>query len=90
MRLSEVVRRLFTKRVTVAVTEGRRRKTHVVEVEPSGNVVYAFILSLVMLTCLSALQIAYLIVMHEWNSEIFTVISGLVGTITGMFLGAKS
>ena len=90
MSLSELVRRLFTKHVTVAVTEGRRRKTHVVEVEPSGNVVYAFILSLAMLLCLSALQIAYLIVMHEWNSEIFTLISGLVGIITGMFLGAKS
>lgn len=90
MRFAEFVRRLFTKHVAVAVTEGKGRKTHVVEVEPNSNVVYAFILSLTMLLCLSTLQAAYLIVMHEWNSEVFTVISGLIGTITGMFLGAKS
>jgi len=38
---------------------------------------------------LIALQIAYLAVLKEWNSEIFAAITGLIGTILGIVLGTK-
>jgi len=38
---------------------------------------------------LAALEIAHLAFLGSWNSEIFAAITGLVGTVTGMIVGAK-
>jgi len=32
----------------------------------------------------------HLVILGSWNTEIFTVISGLVGNITGIFLTQKA
>ncbi|MBS7636579.1 hypothetical protein KEJ37_04495 [Candidatus Bathyarchaeota archaeon] len=39
---------------------------------------------------LTVLEAIYLIVPGKWNSEIFAVITGLVGNITGIFLSQKT
>lgn len=73
------IRKALTK--TIQVKRGRR-----VEVPPSQRLLYAVYFSLGMVACLTLLEALHLIVLGRWNSEIFTVISGLVGNITGIFL----
>ena len=73
------IRKALTK--TIQVKRGRR-----VEVPPSERLLYAVYFSLGMVACLTLLEALHLIVLGRWNSEIFTVISGLVGNITGIFL----
>jgi hypothetical protein len=77
------IREALTK--TIQVKRGRR-----VEVPPSQKLLYAIYFSLGMVGCLTALEAVHLIVLVKWNPEIFTVIAGLVGNITGIFLSQKT
>ena len=77
------LRKALTK--TIQIKRGRQ-----VEVPPSEKLLYAVYFSLGMVACLTVLEAVHLIVLGEWNSEIFTVISGLVGNITGIFLTQKA
>ena len=77
------VRKALTK--TIQIKRGRR-----VEVPPSERLLYAVYFSLGMVACLTMLEAVHLIVLGRWNSEVFTVISGLVGNITGIFLSRKT
>jgi len=77
------IRKALTK--TIQVKRGRR-----VEVPPSQKLLYAIYFSLGMVGCLTALEAVHLIVLGKWNPEIFTVIAGLVGNITGIFLSQKT
>ena len=70
---------------TIQIRRGRS-----VEVPPSQKLLYAVYFSLGMVVCLTALEAVHLIVLGRWNSEIFTVIAGLVGNITGIFLSQKT
>ena len=70
---------------TIQIRRGRS-----VEVPPSQKLLYAVYFSLGMVVCLTALEVVHLIVLGRWNSEIFTVIAGLVGNITGIFLSQKT
>ena len=77
------LRKALTK--TIQIKRGRQ-----VEVPPSEKLLYAVYFSLGMVACLTVLEAVHLIVLGEWNSEIFTVIAGLVGNITGIFLTQKA
>ena len=77
------LRKALTK--IIQIKRGRQ-----VEVPPSEKLLYAVYFSLGMVACLTVLEAVHLIVLGEWNSEIFTVISGLVGNITGIFLTQKA
>jgi hypothetical protein len=70
---------------TIQIRHGRR-----VEVPPSQKLLYAVYFSLGMVACLTALEAVHLVVLGRWNPEIFTVISGLIGNITGIFLTQKA
>lgn len=72
------IRKALTKTIQV-----KRRR---VEVPPNERLLYAVYFSLGMVACLTVLEAVHLIVLGRWNSEIFTIISGLVGNITGVFL----
>jgi len=78
------IRKALTK--TIQSRKGRQE----VEVPPSQRLLYAVYFSLGMVACLSALEAVHLIVLGTWNTEIFTVIAGLVGNITGIFLTQKA
>jgi hypothetical protein len=39
---------------------------------------------------LSALELAHLAFLHSWNAEVFATITGLSGTVIGLFMGQKS
>ena len=77
------IREALTK--TIQLKRGRR-----VEVPPSQRLLYAVYFSLGMVGCLTALEAVHLIVLGRWNSEVFTVIAGLVGNVTGIFLTQKT
>ena len=61
-----------------------------VEVPQSQKLLYAVYFSLGMVGCLTALEAVHLIVLGRWNSEVFTVIAGLVGNVMGIFLTQKT
>jgi hypothetical protein len=77
------IREALTK--TIQLNRGRR-----VEVPPSQKLLYTIYFSLSMVGCLTALEAVHLVILGSWNTEIFTVISGLVGNITGIFLTQKA
>jgi len=70
--------------------KGPRGKRQVIEVPPSQKLLYSVYFSIGMVACLTVLEVVHLIVLGTWNSEIFTVIAGLVGNITGIFLTQKT
>ena len=76
--------------LTKTIRTTHKRKQIEVKVAPSERLLYAVYFSLGMVACLTALEAVHLIVLGKWNSEIFTVISGLVGNVTGIFLTQKA
>lgn len=87
MLMSKWIRRLLTKRVTRV--SGLGRKLRVEEIPPSERLVMLFQFSLIVIVALTILEVAHLAFLGVWNSEIFAAITGLVGTVTGIIIGAK-
>jgi hypothetical protein len=54
---------------------------------PSRRLLYTVYFSLGTVALLSALEIAHMAFLHEWNSQIFAAITGLIGTVTGVLIG---
>lgn len=77
----------FVKR---ALTRKRVQRGRAVSEEPDQRVVYVVKFAIAMLVCLSAVEIAYLVILRTWNSEVFSAITGLIGTVTGIFVGSKN
>jgi hypothetical protein len=67
------------------VLKGKR-----VRVPPSNSLVYVVQFSLGMVACLTVLEVMHLIVLGKWNSEVFMVIAGLIGNVTGILLSQRS
>ena len=57
------------------------------EIEPSEKLVLGVKFAIGMTACLSALEIAHMAFLGTWSSEIFSAVSGLIGTITGVLIG---
>jgi hypothetical protein len=77
------VRRALTRKV-------KRTRSTVIISEPNEKLVYVVKFAIAMLVCLSAVEIAHLAILRTWNSEIFAAITGLSGTVMGIFVGSKS
>lgn len=73
-----------------ALTRRRVQRGRLVSEEPDEKLVWGVKFAIGMTGCLTALEVAHLAFLGSWNSEIFAVISGLSGTITGIFVGQKS
>jgi hypothetical protein len=59
----------------------------VVEVPPSLRAQLLFYFSTACIVCLSILEAIHMITLGSWSSEIFAVISGLIGNIVGIIVG---
>lgn len=81
--MTDFVKKALTRTLT---PKGPRRGSTVI-VEPNPKLVLLVKFSFVVLGCLVALEIAHLVVLRAWNSEIFAGISGLIGTVTGVLIG---
>jgi hypothetical protein len=77
------VKKVLTRRVQ---SKGKR----VIVLEANEKLVYAVKFAIAVIFCLSGLEIAHMVFMRSWNSEIFAGISGLIGTVTGIILGTKA
>jgi hypothetical protein len=67
--------------------KGPRGKQEDIVLEPNQMIVLLVKFALGMALCLSGLEIAYLVVMGTWSSEVFAAITGLIGTVTGVLIG---
>jgi len=73
-----------------ALTRKRVQRGRWIEEEPNEKLVLGVKFAIGMTICLSALEVAHLAFLHSWNSEVFAAISGLSGTIMGIFVGQKT
>lgn len=80
--MRNAVRRALTKTVRVKKRE--------MELPPSEHMVWLVTFASVSLIGLTALEILHMIYFGSWNSEIFSAITGLIGTITGIFISQKT
>lgn len=80
------VKKALTRRVH---KKGPRGRDQVEVVEPNEKLVLGVKFAIGMTICLSALEIAHMAFLGSWNSEIFAAITGLTGTVTGIFVGQK-
>ena len=60
------------------------------EIPPDNRLVYGVRFAIAMTVCLSALEIAHMAFLGRWNSEIFAAITGLTGTVTGIFITQRA
>lgn len=70
--------------------KGSRGKTEIIIVEANEKLVYGVKFAISMTVCLSALEIAHMALLGKWNSEVFAAITGLSGTVIGVFVGQKA
>jgi hypothetical protein len=73
-----------------ALTRRRIQRGRLVSEEPDGKLVWGVKFAIGMTGCLTALEVAHMAFLGSWSSEIFAAITGLSGTITGIFVGQKS
>jgi len=72
-----------------ALTRRRPRGSRAVE-EADERLVVVVKFALGMTACLAAIEIVNLLVLRVWNSEVFAAITGLIGTVSGIFIGQKA
>jgi hypothetical protein len=84
--MTDWVKRALTKTIQ---RKGSRGKTEVIIVQPNEKLVLGLKFAIGMTACLSVLEVAHLAFLGSWNSEIFAAITGLSGTVMGIFVGQK-
>ena len=86
--LKEKIRSAFTR--TVWIQQGARKKLQRIEVPPSEKLVLGVCFAIAALIGLVILEVAHMAYLGSWNSEIFAAITGLTGTISGIFISQKA
>ena len=94
--LKSWIEKALTKTVTVMMEtsrSGKRRKTarnfETVEIPPSKRLVYGVYFAMVALIALTAVEIVHIVHIGSFSSEIFSAITGLIGTIIGVLVTSK-
>ena len=73
-----------------ALTRRRFERGRLVVEEPNDKLVLGVKFAVGMTAFLSALELAHMAFLHSWNAEIFATITGLSGTVIGLFVGQKT
>jgi len=73
-----------------ALTRRRIQRGHLIVEEPNDKLVLGVKFSIAMTAFMSTLEIAHILLLHTWNAEIFASITGLSGTVIGLFVGQKT
>ena len=73
-----------------ALTRRRVQRGRMVSEEPNEKLVLGVKFAIGMTVCLSALEVAHMAFLGVWSSEVFAAISGLSGTVIGIFVGQKA
>ncbi len=86
--LRDKIRSVFTK--TVWLQTGKRKKLQRIEVPPSERLVLGICFAIAALIGLVIIEVAHMAFLGAWNSEIFSAITALIGTILGVFISRKA
>lgn len=86
-KLRDWIKRALTR--TEYEKVGRGKKVKKVELPPSERLVRGIQFAFFALALLTVLELAYLLVFKTWSNEVFAAITGLIGTVTGVFLTAR-
>jgi len=74
-----------------ALTRKRKQRGAAAVIEETNEtLVLGVKFAIAMTAFLFLLEIAHMTFLHTWNSEIFAGITGLSGTIVGLFVGQKT
>ncbi|NLF88428.1 hypothetical protein GX563_06360 [Candidatus Bathyarchaeota archaeon] len=73
-----------------ALTRRRMMRGRWIEEEPNERLVLGVKFAIGMTAFMSALELAHIAFLHSWNAEIFASITGLSGTVIGVFVGQKT
>jgi len=73
-----------------ALTRRRVQRGRMVSEEPNEKLVLGVKFAIGMTVCLSVLEVAHMAFLGSWSSEVFAAISGLSGTVIGIFVGQKT
>lgn len=73
-----------------ALTRRRMMRGRWIVEEPNDKLVLGVKFAIGMTAFLSALELAHMAFLHTWNAEIFATITGLSGTVIGLFVGQKT
>ncbi|MDH5461658.1 MAG: hypothetical protein OEX09_05500 [Candidatus Bathyarchaeota archaeon] len=87
--LGKWLRKILTRTVVVQ-GDVHRKKAWRVQIPPSDKLVYGMYFAVIALLSLTALEFVHMIFFGVWNSEIFSAITGLIGTISGIFISQKA
>ena len=63
--------------------------TQTLQITPRDELVYGVKFAICMTVCLTGMEIANMAFLHTWNSEVFSAITGLIGLVTGIFIGHR-
>ena len=77
-------------RIKRALTRRRIQRGRIINEEPDEKLVYTVKFAMVMAVCLSGLEAINMAFLGSWNSEVFSALMGLVGLVTGVFVGRKT
>ena len=72
------------------LTRQRIQRGRVVTEDPDEKLVIVVKFGLAMTLVFSGLELAHILLLGGWNSEIFAAIAGLSGTVSGIFVGKRS
>jgi hypothetical protein len=81
------IRHALTRKI---VRKNLKGKPQTFEITPRDELVYGVKFAITMTVCLSGIEIAHIVVLHTWNHEVFTAITGLIGLVTGIFIGHRA
>ena len=73
-----------------ALARKRVQRGRIVIEEPNEKLVWGVKFAIGMTVCLSGLQVAHRVILGSWSSEIFSTITGLVGTVSGVLIGSHA
>jgi hypothetical protein len=73
-----------------ALTRRRFQRGRLIVEEPNEKLVLGVKFAICMTAFLSGLEVAHMSILHTWNAEIFATITGLSGTVIGLFVGQKT
>lgn len=86
---------MITKWIKKALTtieyrsRGRAKKLERIEVPPSEREIYAIYFCFLALTLLTIIEILHIICLGTFSTDIFSAITGLIGTVTGVFISKR-
>ena len=84
--MTDPIKKALTKKVSIK--HGRGKQT--IEIPPNQKLVLGVKFAIAMTALLSTLEITHMALLKTWSTEIFSTITGLTGTITGILITTKT